>query len=280
MIETGKLIKELTDQQSKLGQIAKSEASSHEVGAHDYNESLVWKGLDDNKSEPWWTDVRDENKFEPWWKDVRDENKFDGDSEHHIIDFDEPLSNPNGVFNETIPVSERNEKMNSVLEKNAEPNINEQQSESESEKTNAWYCPKEGSGGSWEGDRGNSKWIPDDDYTPQKHNPENKTWGDIKSEYGIDGVDFKDGEPDFSEVSKGEVTLDQKETDRGIVFNEADTKLAEQRGCEPWEVYKWRKENGYTWHETSDGLRAQKVPNIVHGNVSHAGGHSNNLKTL
>lgn len=275
MIQAGQFIKELSDQQSELGKLAKAESINNDVGAHDYNESLAGKDLDNAAYEPWWKEDNGNNKT--YTTEYPD---------HHITDYDEPLSHIDGVFDESIPLGTKEQTevpMNSSFEKvldAKEANQKVDHVNVSEEKTNAWYCPKEGSGGTWEGERGNSKWIPDDDYTPQKHNPENKTWGEVKNEYGIDGVDFKEGEPNFSEVSKGEVTLDQKETDRGIVFNEADTKLAEQRGCEPWEVYKWRKENGYTWHETSDGLRAQKVPNIVHGNISHAGGHSNNLKTL
>ncbi len=148
----------------------------------------------------------------------------------------------------------------------------------ETKEVNTYYCPLEGSNGHWEGQRGDSKWIPDRDYQPQKHNPENKIWGEVLDEQGTDGVNFNDGEPDFSDFSKGEVILDEQQTDRSMVFNEADTKLAEQRGCSPAEVYKWRKENGYTWHEKSDGLTVQKVPSIVHGNVTHAGGHSVNVR--
>lgn len=148
------------------------------------------------------------------------------------------------------------------------------------EPSNSYYCPLEGSNGHWEGERGNSQWCPDPDYQPQKHNPEDKTWGKVMNEHDIDNIPFKEGEPDFSEVSKGEVVLDERETDRSIVFNEADTKLAEERACTPAEVRTWRKENGYTWHEKNDGLTVQKVPSIVHGNVAHAGGHSSNLRNL
>ena len=148
----------------------------------------------------------------------------------------------------------------------------------ETKEVNTYYCPLEGSNGHWDGQRGDSKWLPDRDYQPQKHNPENKMWGEVLDEHGTDGVNFNDGEPDFSDFSKGEVILDEQQTDRGMVFNEADTKLAEQRGCSPADVYKWRKENGYTWHEKSDGLTVQKVPNIIHGNVTHAGGHSANVR--
>lgn len=116
----------------------------------------------------------------------------------------------------------------------------------ETKEVNTYYCPLEGSNGHWDGQRGDSKWLPDRDYQPQKHNPESKMWGEVLDEYGTDGVNFNDGEPDFSDFSKGEVILDEQQTDRGMVFNEADTKLAEQRGCSPADVYKWRKENGYT----------------------------------
>lgn len=141
-------------------------------------------------------------------------------------------------------------------------------------------CPLEGSNGHWEGERGDSKWCPDPESTPLKNNPENKTWGDIMKEFDINGIDFNEGEPDFSEVSKGEITLDEPESDRGIVFNEADTKLAQEKNCEPWEVAKWRKDNGYTWHEKQDCITVQKVPSIVHGNVTHIGGHAIITRTL
>ena len=141
-------------------------------------------------------------------------------------------------------------------------------------------CPLEGSNGHWEGERGESKWYPDSDSVPSKNNPDGKTWGNIMEEFDIDGIQFNEGEPDFSEISKGEITLDAPESDRGIVFNEADTKLAQERGCEPWEVAKWRKDNGYTWHEKQDCITAQKIPSIVHGNVSHLGGHAISSRTL
>lgn len=274
MIQLGQIIKELSDKQSELGKLAKTESTSHDVRAHDYNESLAGKDFDKSNSEPWWKGTNSNQEI-----------NLNENTDQREIDFDDSLSNMDGILDESIPKTEGRERFDSTKNMNVEKGIEEkadiQKVENGCEdKINPWYCPKEGSGGSWEGERGNSKWVPDDEYTPQKHNPQNKTWGDVKEEHGIDGIDFNNGEPNFSEVSKGEVTLDQKETDRGIVFNEADTKLAEQKGCEAWEVYKWRKENGYTWHETSDGLRAQKVPNIVHGNISHAGGHSNNLKTL
>lgn len=131
-------------------------------------------------------------------------------------------------------------------------------------------CPLEH--GHWDGERGDSKWYPAPDYIPQKSNPENKTWGEILKKYGIDGIPFKDGEPDFSEVSKGTVEIDGFSERREDNFDKADIELAKQRGCSPEEVKKWRKENNYTWHECKDKKTMQKVPSEIHNNISHSGG--------
>lgn len=137
-------------------------------------------------------------------------------------------------------------------------------------------CPIDGHGGKWEGERGNSKWCPDRDVIPNKQgtNPENKTWGEILDENGIDGVDFKDGEPDFSEIAKDEVEIDDFTDDRDSNFAQADEKLAEKWGVSPREIKAYREENGYTWHECGDCKTLQLVPREVHGNISHKGGIS------
>jgi hypothetical protein len=128
--------------------------------------------------------------------------------------------------------------------------------------------------GSWEGDRGNSKWIPNPDFVPNKANPEGKTWSEILDKYGIDGINYKDGEPDFSEISKGTVEIEPFSDSRTDNFDKADIELVKQRGCSPEEVAKWRKENGYTWHECKDMKTMQKVPSEVHNNIPHSGGIS------
>lgn len=64
---------------------------------------------------------------------------------------------------------------------------------------------------------GNSDWKPDPNVEPgDRHgtNPEHKAWEQIMDEYGFDSIPFKDGEPDFSEVSKGEVEIDDFSDDR------------------------------------------------------------------
>nr|WP_254903715.1 HNH endonuclease [Clostridium tyrobutyricum] len=93
-------------------------------------------------------------------------------------------------------------------------------------------------------------------------------------QYGFDSITFHKGEPDFSEISKGQVEIDDFTDSRDSNFDQADEKLAEQKGCTPEEVAKWREENKYTWHECRDCKTMQKAPTEVHGNISHSGGVS------
>lgn len=139
------------------------------------------------------------------------------------------------------------------------------------------------SGGEWTGEAGDSTWKPDPENTPLEKsrnpehpysNPDNLSWGELLQKYGIDGIPFHDGEPDFSEVARGTVEIDDFTDDRDSNFEQADEKMAEQRGCTPEEVEKWRKENNYTWHECKDCKTIQKVPNEIHANIPHSGGVS------
>jgi len=131
-------------------------------------------------------------------------------------------------------------------------------------------------GGKWEGKEGDSKWLPDPDKTPEntQTNPEGKSWETILDENDIDGVPFNDGEPDFTEVSKGTVEIEDFSEDRDDNFDAADEKLAEEKGCSKDDVRNWRKEHQYTWHERSDMRTMDKVPRTVHGNIPHEGGIS------
>ena len=131
--------------------------------------------------------------------------------------------------------------------------------------------------GEWSGESGNSTWTPNKDEVPSHANVDGKTWDDILKDYGIDGIPFKDGEPDFSEVSRGTVEIDDFSTKRfgaGGNFDQADAKLAEQKGCTLEDVQRWRAENDYTWHEKQDCKTMQKVPREIHHNVPHTGGIS------
>lgn len=143
--------------------------------------------------------------------------------------------------------------------------------------------PIEGHGGTWSGERGNSTWHPDSQYTPPEKsrnpekpysNPDNLTWAELMDKYGIEGIEFKDGYPVFDEVARGTVEIDDFTDDRDSNFAQANEKMAEQRGCTPEEVEKWMEDNNYTWHECQDCKTMQKVPNEIHANVPHEGGVS------
>lgn len=164
-----------------------------------------------------------------------------------------------------------------------EPEIEEPETEEADSPDNpkkASGCPLEGSNGHWDGDRGNSVWHPASEYTPpakrksEYNNPDRKTWGELLDKYGIEGIPFADGEPDFSSVARGTVEIDDFSDDRDDNFTSADIQMALQKGCTPEEVRKWRKENNYTWHECKDMKTMQKVPNEIHANISHTGGIS------
>jgi hypothetical protein len=140
------------------------------------------------------------------------------------------------------------------------------------------HLPK--SNGKWSGKKGNSAWIPDKDFVPanKKSNPNKLSWKQISQKFnGVDRVNFTNNKPEFSNLAKGKVEIENFGTNRygkDGNFIKADTALAKQRGCTPQEVGAWRKDNIYTWHEADDCKTMYKVPNEIHGNVPHKGGIS------
>jgi len=143
------------------------------------------------------------------------------------------------------------------------------------------------SGGVWSGEPGNSKWMPNRDETPKQPYGNEKTWGEILDENGIDGIEFKNGEPDFTPISKGSVEIEDFTTDRDDNFYQADQNLAKQwnhenkNGKNDWsmsDVCRYRKEEKLTWHERSDMQNMDLVPQEVHGNIPHTGGISKKKK--
>ena len=144
------------------------------------------------------------------------------------------------------------------------------------------------SNGKWVGDRGNSKWIPDKDYIPGggKHyaNLKNKTWGQILKENNIDGIDFKNGVPDFDKISKMESKIDyskipdkakkqllKEKPQRTALHDYFYEKLAKEKNMTVEEIYRFKDKNNLVPHETIDG-RIQLVPREIHDNLTHEGG--------
>lgn len=133
--------------------------------------------------------------------------------------------------------------------------------------------PKEDSDrGEWERERGESKFVPYDQEII-----------DILAEYGLDGIVYKDGIPDFSEVSESTVEIDNMTENRAENFKQCDEKCAEQwnkegrDGRTDWtarDVAQWRKENGYSWHERNDMKTCDLVPTKINDYFGHLGGVS------
>lgn len=134
----------------------------------------------------------------------------------------------------------------------------------------------DGERGDWQGERGESIFIPNDD--------------DIKSildEYGIEGIAYKDGIPDFSPCSESTVEIDNMTDNRsgppveGSNFQQCDQKCAEQwneqcrDGRSDWtarDVANWRRENGYSWHERNDMKTCDLIPTKINAYFGHLGG--------
>lgn len=133
--------------------------------------------------------------------------------------------------------------------------------------------PKEDSDrGIWEAERGESKFIPYDQEIKE-----------ILGKYGLDGIAYKDGIPDFSGVSESTVEIDHMTEIRPDNFRQCDEQCAEQWSKEnrdgrtewtPRDVAQWRKENGYSWHERNDMKTCDLVPAKINDYFGHLGGVS------
>ncbi len=137
------------------------------------------------------------------------------------------------------------------------------------------------SGGTWTGQRGESTWRPNPDGIPKKDNMNNQTWKEILDKYKIDGIEYKDGYPDFYPISVAHVEIDDFSTDRQKNFAQADENLSKKWseegkiGKKNWtaqDVRQYRQENSLTWHEHQDCKTMQLVPKEIHNNIPHEGG--------
>ena len=77
---------------------------------------------------------------------------------------------------------------------------------------------------------GNSLWIPDSKYVPQKFNPSNLSWKQIMNDNKIKGIEFKNGYPNFSNCSKATVKIEGFTNNRSINFAKAYEQLVKKIG--------------------------------------------------
>jgi hypothetical protein len=161
--------------------------------------------------------------------------------------------------------------------------------------------------GRWSGVPGDSVWFPDMDSVPSGANDPYKpkafrqliklnivksiTLGvsSVKIGFvkfnltrmamGLKGVNFRNGEPDFSPFAIATVKigqyLDTRYGSQGTMPL-ADKILAGRLGIPESAVRNWINDNQYVWHERQDGRYIDLLPHDIHGNVPHTGGISIN----
>ena len=140
--------------------------------------------------------------------------------------------------------------------------------------------------GSYEGVRGESKYIPSD-----------RTVAGINAiralqKYDLDGIEYRNAEPDFDPCTEVTVRIDHMTENRDDYRNEfgeqcpgnftqADEECAklwnfdEKGGRADWtpdDIYNYRKANGLTWHEKCDTITMQMIPWIINDYFKHLGG--------
>lgn len=127
--------------------------------------------------------------------------------------------------------------------------------------------------GEWTGDRGESTYIPSDEEIKK-----------LLAQFGLEGIEYKDGIPDFSMCSACTVEIENMSENRygkDGNFAQCDAKCAEQwnkegrDGKNDWtarDVKEWREANGYSWHERNDMKTCDLIPTEINDYFGHLGG--------
>lgn len=131
--------------------------------------------------------------------------------------------------------------------------------------------------GDWEGDRGESVFKPDGNSEASEKAKEKL------AEYGLEGIEYKNMIPDFSECAEAKVQIEGMTENRDENFQKADIECAKKfneqakDGKTDWtprEVsdYRNREDNHLTWHEDNDTKTMYLVPTEIHEFFRHSGG--------
>lgn len=154
--------------------------------------------------------------------------------------------------------------------------------------TRSKNLPVDGVRGKWEGERGESK------YVPSAETEEGKAAKEKLAEKGQNGVEYNYAEPDFSKSAEATVEIDNMTEHRNDYidadgnsqlgnYSQADAKCAEQwnasnKDGEPdltaIDVRDWRRENRCSWHERCDMRTMDLVSWDIHNYFGHYGGVS------
>lgn len=145
--------------------------------------------------------------------------------------------------------------------------------------------------GKWAGDgqAGNSLFIPDEKavfcYYSKKKGRFLKVNGSmlirwLKSEYGCEGVEYRNNEPDFSPFEDRllqHVEVDQMPEQRD--GTKGSYAIAEQLACRATgmsvpELREYMRRHNLTWHECGDGKTIRAIPTLINTVFKHTGGIS------
>lgn len=148
------------------------------------------------------------------------------------------------------------------------------------------HVPKEDSKlGKWEGERGESLFI------PTEQTESGKLAIEKLKEHGLEGIHYENAEPDFSKCAESTVTIEnmtEERYDKTVEgqtlygnFAQADEACARvwnsvgKEGRVNWEardVKNWRQEQNFSWHERSDMKTMDLIPREIHSYFNHSGG--------
>ena len=143
--------------------------------------------------------------------------------------------------------------------------------------------------GYWEGEEGNSRWIPDKDATVtwrKGGETHVKAYGDIMKEQGIDGIEYFNKEPDFSDVEDSVIrhveleNFSDSRTGSSGTYSMASKAAAERLTRETGEVWtqqrvqEYMNDHGLTWHECADRKTVRAIPTEINAGFKHTGGIS------
>ena len=144
--------------------------------------------------------------------------------------------------------------------------------------------PVEGNRGSYDGKKGDSVYVPDENYDGGP--PTGKDVKEVLDKKGIKGIEYRNGEPVFSEIAEGTVEIDDMSEYRygpDGNFAKADQALADKWNAEnhgdrnDWtarDIYNYRKESNLVWHERQDCKHMDLVDRTIHSYFTHTGGVS------
>ncbi|MDD8048377.1 MAG: HNH endonuclease [Thomasclavelia sp.] len=126
--------------------------------------------------------------------------------------------------------------------------------------------------GHWEGARGEGKFV-----------VTNEEAKEALSKFGLDGIPYKYGIPNFTPVSKGTVKIDNMSGIRADNFKKGYEAMAEKwneekhEGQTNWDAQKvkqYKIDNKLDFHECADGKTMQFVDHSIHIVCGHRGGRS------